>query len=88
MLGYKIQALITNVEDLKSLIFTLQNRSCVTFYVNFKTLRFGLGDKEMEQPMHHLYSIFQFCDNATNQIIERIMVLAKKRVYLMRVRDQ
>ena len=38
--------------------------------------------------MHITFSIFKYCDEATNKIIEKIMVLAKKRVYLMKERDK
>lgn len=87
-LGFKSKALMANIENIKSLIFSLQNRSCITFYIAFKSLRFGERESDhVDSPMQSTFSIFNHCDEATNKIIEKILALAKKRVYLIHQRD-
>jgi hypothetical protein len=80
LLGAKVKALIRNVEDLKRLLSTLLNESCIQFFIQFKMMR--NAEKESQ------FSIFKHCDESTHDLISQIYEISKDRVFKLRQRDQ
>lgn len=74
--GSKVKALLKNVEEVKVLLATLLNRSCVQFLVQFKMLRTCSDEVERNQ-----FSIFRHGDSQTHRVVEEVYELAKARVY-------
>lgn len=89
-IGFKIKALLNNIEDMKSLVQQLINRCCVQFFVTFKHLRFHDAYVEADANMspESAFSIWRFCDEATSSLIDEIYQLARSRLYTLAERDQ
>lgn len=72
-LGNKAKTLLGNIADIRRLIWVLFNQDCVSFYVSLHNLRFN--------NMEEHFSLFNFCDEETSKLIERLYVLAKSRIF-------
>ena len=87
--GFKIKALLNNVEDIKALIYALLNRCCVEFFTKLKLFKFHAAYEEADRDIQpeSAFSIWRFCDDVTSNIIEELYMLARSRVYKMEIRD-
>lgn len=88
-IGFKIKALLNNVEDIKALIYALLNRCCVEFFIKLKLFKFRAAYEDADRDIQpeSAFSIWRFCDDVTSNIIEEMYLTARNRVYKLEVRD-
>ena len=59
--------------EIKKLLWFLLNSDCISFYYFLQELRYG--------DFSDTFSIFKFCDEVTNKLIVKLIVLAKSRIF-------
>jgi len=72
-LGNKAKTILGNIADIRRLMWLLFNQDCVSFFVSLHDLRFNNVEDH--------FSIFNFCDESTSNLIEKLYSLAKSRIY-------
>lgn len=79
-IGAKAKSLLRNIGEINRMIWLLLNMDCIVFYNYLTDLRTG--------DLHENFSIFKYCDEGTNLLIDKLTTLAKERIFHLERRDQ
>jgi hypothetical protein len=78
-LSFKTKAMFKDLRAIRVLLDRLLNQDCVTFYWNVRSLK----SRHVIKDDMSKYSIFRHSDSETAEVIQKLSLLAKERVYVV-----